>query len=70
MWSYKESKSTGASVISAVNSSNVEAKPNNANVNNEADSNNNSSDIPKFCSECGTPTNGGKFCSNCGHKLV
>ena len=62
--------STGASVISAVNSSNVEAKSNNANVNNEADSNNNSSDIPKFCSECGTPTNGGKFCSNCGHKLV
>ena len=62
--------STGASVISAVNSSNVEAKSNNANVNNEADSNNTSSDIPKFCSECGTPTNGGKFCSNCGHKLV
>lgn len=62
--------STGASVISAVNSSNVEAKSNNADVHNEANSNNNSSDIPKFCSECGTPTNGGKFCSNCGHKLV
>lgn len=25
---------------------------------------------PKFCPECGTPTNGAKFCSNCGHKLV
>lgn len=25
---------------------------------------------PKFCSNCGTPTNGGKFCSNCGQKLV
>lgn len=25
--------------------------------------------IPKFCPECGTPTNGGKFCSNCGNKL-
>lgn len=62
--------STGASVISAINSSNVEAKSNNADVHNEANSNNNSSDIPKFCSECGTPTNGGKFCSNCGHKLV
>jgi len=62
--------STGASVISAVNSSNVEARTNNVNVNNEANSNNTSSDIPKFCSECGTPTNGGKFCSNCGHKLV
>ena len=56
--------STGASVIGAVNSSN------NGNVNNENSSNNTSSDIPKFCSECGTPTNGGKFCSNCGHKLV
>ena len=25
---------------------------------------------PKFCSNCGTPTNGGKFCSNCGNKLI
>lgn len=25
---------------------------------------------PKFCPECGTPTNGAKFCSNCGTKLV
>lgn len=25
---------------------------------------------PKFCPECGTPTNGAKFCSNCGKKLV
>lgn len=25
--------------------------------------------IPKFCPECGTPTNGGKFCTNCGNKL-
>lgn len=25
---------------------------------------------PKFCPECGTPTNGAKFCSNCGAKLV
>ena len=24
---------------------------------------------PKFCPECGTPTNGAKFCSNCGMKL-
>lgn len=25
---------------------------------------------PKFCPECGTPTNGAKFCSNCGKKLI
>lgn len=25
---------------------------------------------PKFCPNCGTPTNGAKFCSNCGQKLV
>jgi membrane protease subunit (stomatin/prohibitin family) len=25
---------------------------------------------PKFCPQCGTPTNGAKFCSNCGAKLV
>lgn len=25
---------------------------------------------PKFCPECGTPTNGAKFCSNCGTKLI
>ncbi len=26
--------------------------------------------VPKFCPNCGTPTNGAKFCSNCGNKLV
>ena len=25
---------------------------------------------PKFCPNCGTPTNGAKFCSNCGTKLA
>ncbi len=29
-----------------------------------------SSGAPKFCPECGTPTNGAKFCSNCGKKLI
>ena len=24
---------------------------------------------PKFCPNCGTPTNGAKFCSSCGTKL-
>ena len=26
--------------------------------------------VPKFCPECGTPTNGAKFCANCGTKLI
>lgn len=25
---------------------------------------------PKFCPNCGTPTNGANFCSNCGNKLM
>lgn len=25
---------------------------------------------PKFCPDCGAPTDGGKFCQNCGSKLV
>ena len=26
--------------------------------------------VPKFCPNCGTPTNGANFCGNCGQKLV
>ena len=26
--------------------------------------------VPKFCPNCGAPTNGAKFCENCGSKLV
>lgn len=26
--------------------------------------------VPKFCPNCGTPTNGGKFCTECGQKLI
>ncbi|MCM1252983.1 MAG: SPFH domain-containing protein [Clostridium sp.] len=26
--------------------------------------------VPKFCPNCGTPTNGMKFCGNCGNKLA
>ena len=25
---------------------------------------------PKFCPNCGTPTNGAKLCGNCGTKLI
>lgn len=26
--------------------------------------------VPNFCPNCGTPTNGNKFCGNCGNKLA
>ena len=26
--------------------------------------------LPKFCPQCGQPTNGARFCSNCGTKLM
>jgi membrane protease subunit (stomatin/prohibitin family) len=26
--------------------------------------------IPRFCPNCGQPTNGANFCGNCGNKLV
>lgn len=29
-----------------------------------------STSAPKFCPNCGTPTNGAKFCSECGQKLI
>jgi membrane protease subunit (stomatin/prohibitin family) len=32
--------------------------------------NNPTGKTPKFCPECGTPTNGAKFCPECGMKLV
>lgn len=31
---------------------------------------NNTGKVPKFCPECGTPTNGAKFCPECGCKLI
>lgn len=29
-----------------------------------------SAGVPKFCPNCGTPTNGNRFCGNCGTKLI
>lgn len=48
---------------------------NNMNTNNnnqgmQGASQNTQGAVPKFCPECGTPTNGAKFCSNCGKKLI
>ena len=41
---------------------------NNAQQNQAAPSSNGT--VPKFCPNCGTPTNGARFCSNCGTKLA
>ena len=41
---------------------------NNAQNNNQASAQGGA--VPKFCPECGNPTNGAKFCPNCGNKLV
>ena len=37
---------------------------------NTMNSNSSANPAPKFCPNCGTPTNGAKFCSNCGQKLI
>jgi len=36
---------------------------------NNNNNNNGNGDIPNFCPNCGTKTNGAKFCSSCGTKL-
>lgn len=36
----------------------------------QANASQGSATVPKFCPECGNPTNGAKFCSNCGTKLI
>lgn len=43
---------------------------NNTNQGMQGTSQNTQGGVPKFCPECGTPTNGAKFCSNCGKKLI
>lgn len=40
------------------------------NVQNSAPSQQGSGAVPKFCPECGSPTNQAKFCSNCGTRLI
>ena len=55
----------GANVLNAVNKNN-----NNDDIEVIGEESTKENKIPKFCKECGEPTNGGKFCSNCGHKLI
>ena len=43
---------------------------NNASQKSEATSEGGNSNIPKFCPNCGTKTNGMKFCGECGYKLI
>ncbi len=43
---------------------------NQMNGNNAGGGMNNAGASPKFCPNCGTPTNGARFCSNCGNKLA
>jgi len=40
------------------------------NAQNAAPANGAGGTVPKFCPNCGTPTNGSKFCGNCGNKLI
>ena len=50
----------------------VQQMQNAQNVQNTAPANdaNAGGTVPKFCPNCGTPTNGNKFCGNCGTKLA
>ncbi len=54
----------GAYQNAGVTAHDLNNKGNNASAGNAVVGN-----APKFCPECGTPTNGAKFCSNCGTKL-
>lgn len=40
------------------------------NMNSAMAGNSGEGQAPKFCPNCGTPTNGANFCGNCGNKLV
>ena len=42
----------------------------NQNTSNQGSTSGVAGNVPKFCPNCGTPTNGGKFCTECGQKLV
>lgn len=50
----------------------VQQMQNAQNVQNTAPANNANAGgtVPKFCPNCGTPTNGSNFCGNCGNKLI
>jgi len=61
----------GLSMGMAMSQQMMNNMPNLNNVNQNANSNTaNQANVPKFCPNCGTPTNGTKFCGNCGTKLI
>ncbi len=54
----------GQQMLNQMNNQAMNTAPNNAAPTNTT------GEIPKFCPNCGTPTNGMKFCGNCGNKLA
>lgn len=56
--------------MAAVNQNAVNQNAVNQNTSNQGNTSGVAGNIPKFCPNCGTPTNGGKFCTECGQKLV
>ncbi len=60
----------GQQMVNAFNTGFNSNAGNNAGAASVANQAQSSGTAPKFCPECGQPTNGAKFCSNCGTKLV
>ena len=54
----------------AVNQNTTNQNASNQNTSNQGSTSGVAGNVPKFCPNCGTPTNGGKFCTECGQKLV
>ena len=54
----------------AVNQNTTYQNTSNQNTSNQGSTSGVAGNVPKFCPNCGTPTNGGKFCTECGQKLV
>lgn len=60
----------GQQMVQQMNSTQQSQPDHQSHSNVQEKSSGQSQSAPKFCSECGTPTNGGKFCTECGKKLI